>query len=77
MADNYILFPVTKRGLSHELKRALDDYNVGKLSNSELERLLKAWKENCDFMMVDSRLDPGIAVTIGKRRSSVIEKMMF
>ena len=77
MADNYILFPATKKGLSCEMKRALDSYSTGGLTNTELENLLRAWKDNCDFMVQEGRLDRSIAVSIGKRRSMVVEKMMF
>lgn len=77
MADNYILYPATKRGLALELKRALDDYAEARLSNSELAELLKSWVSNCDFMLEeDGTLSSGVASYLGKRRCFVVEKVL-
>lgn len=77
LEDNYILFPMTKRSLAAELQRALDDYGMGRLSNSQLEKLVRSWRENCDFLLKDGLLDPGITKYIGKRRSQVVLKILF
>lgn len=76
MADNYILYPTTIKGLSGELKRALDAYTNGEVSNSELTDLIMAWKANCDFMLSDGHLTPGLVSYIGKRRASVVERVL-
>lgn len=76
MPDNYILYPVTKRGLAGELKRALDDYADGKVSNTELASLVAAWVSNCDFMLEGGHLATGVASYLGKRRVSIVERVL-
>lgn len=76
MADNYILYPATIKGLASELKRALDSYANGEVSNTELTDLILAWKGNCDFMVQDGKVAPGVVGYIGKRRASIVERIL-
>lgn len=76
MPDNYILYPATRKGLAGELKRALDDYTEGSVSNTELSGLIRTWVKNCDFMLSGGTLSPGVASYLGKRRASIVERIL-
>lgn len=69
----YILFPVTYKGLGDEIKRLLDDYQNKTTGEKEMVDTIKAWSRNCDFMLEkDGSVAPGLVTHIGKRRSRII-----
>lgn len=77
MAD-YILFPVSNKGLAGEMRRLVDDYQEKAITQDVLLQTLKAWKQNCDFMLDEQgeELSPSITRLIGKRRALVVSKAL-
>ena len=77
MAD-YILFPVSNKGLATEMRRLVDAYQEKQAHQDVLMQTLEAWKKNCDFMLDEhgSGLSESIVRLIGKRRAMVVNKAL-
>lgn len=71
----YIAYPTSCKKLSDEVIRVLDLYQMAQIPESEVQAILKTWKENVPNLLLDAdgtRLASGLARYIGKRRSMVL-----
>lgn len=75
---NYILFPVSNKGLATEMRRLVDDYQEKDATQDDLLQTLAAWRKNCDFMLDKhgAGLSESIVRLIGKRRAMVVNKAL-